>query len=79
MTSSRVCCDRIATTPSIPSFLICDRSFIRDYGIGLIHPGTRDLTRFIESGYLFQGDSIAKLAEAIGVDGGALAEHHRTA
>jgi succinate dehydrogenase/fumarate reductase flavoprotein subunit len=61
------------TTPSIPSFLICDRSFIRDYGIGLIHPGTRDLTRFIKAGYLFQGDSIAKLAQAIGVDGTALA------
>jgi succinate dehydrogenase/fumarate reductase flavoprotein subunit len=61
------------TIPSIPSFLICDRSFIRDYGIGLVHPGTRDLTRFIKSGYLFQGDSVRVLAEAIGVDGSALA------
>src|SRR5205814_1576669 len=24
---------------SVPSFLICDRSFIMDYGLGLIHPG----------------------------------------
>ncbi|WP_349631336.1 FAD-dependent oxidoreductase [Bradyrhizobium sp. AUGA SZCCT0222] len=61
------------TVPSIPSYLICDRSFVGDYGLGLIHPGTRDLTRFLKSGYLFQGDSIAKLAQAIGVDGGALA------
>ena len=61
------------TVPSIPSYLICDRSFVRDYGLGLIHPGTRDLSRFIKSGYLFQGDSIAKLAQAIGVDGDALA------
>jgi len=61
------------TIPSIPSYLICDRSFIREYGIGLIHPGTRDLSRFIKSGYLFQGESIVKLAEAIGVDGGAMA------
>jgi succinate dehydrogenase/fumarate reductase flavoprotein subunit len=61
------------TAPSIPSFLICDRSFIHDYGLGLIHPGTRDLTRFISSGYLSQGDSVAKLAQDIGVDGGALA------
>jgi succinate dehydrogenase/fumarate reductase flavoprotein subunit len=60
------------TAPSIPSFLICDRSFIHDYGLGLIHPGTRDLTRFIRSGYLYQGDSVAKLAQNIGVDGGAL-------
>jgi succinate dehydrogenase/fumarate reductase flavoprotein subunit len=61
------------TTPSIPAFLICDRSFIRDYGIGLIHPGTRNLTRFIRAGYLFQGDSVAQLAQQIGVDGSALA------
>src|SRR3954453_14186378 len=28
---------------SVPAYLICDRSFIRDYGIGLIHPHTRNL------------------------------------
>lgn len=61
------------TIPSIPSFLICDRRFIRDYGIGLIHPGTRDLMRFITSGYLFQGDSLETLAQQISVDGHALA------
>ena len=61
------------TIPSIPSFLICDRRFIRDYGIGLIHPGTRDLTRFITSGYLLQGDSIEQLAQQIGLDGNVLA------
>jgi hypothetical protein len=32
-----------------------------------------NLTRFIQSGYLFEGNTIAKLAQAIGVDGGALA------
>jgi succinate dehydrogenase/fumarate reductase flavoprotein subunit len=62
------------TGPSIPSYLICDRSFIRDYGLGLIHPGTRDLSRYIRSGYLFCGDNIANLAKEIGVDSGALAE-----
>jgi succinate dehydrogenase/fumarate reductase flavoprotein subunit len=62
------------TTPSIPVYLICDRSFIRDYGLGLIHPGTRDLTRFIRSGYLASGDTLAELAKQIGVDGHALSE-----
>ncbi|TAI65545.1 FAD-binding dehydrogenase [Bradyrhizobium sp. Leo170] len=61
------------TTSSIPSFLICDRSFIRDYGLGLVHPGTRDLSAFIKSGYLFQGDTIAKLANEIDVKADALA------
>jgi succinate dehydrogenase/fumarate reductase flavoprotein subunit len=59
---------------SIPAHLICDRSFIRDYGLGLIHPGTRDLMPYIRSGYLSRGETIAGLAREIGVDGGALAE-----
>jgi succinate dehydrogenase/fumarate reductase flavoprotein subunit len=63
-----------ATVPSIPSYLICDRSFIRDYGLGLIHPGTRDLQRFIRSGYLVSGDTLAELAKKIAVDRDALAE-----
>jgi succinate dehydrogenase/fumarate reductase flavoprotein subunit len=57
---------------SVPSYLVCDQSFISDYGIGLVHPGTRDLTRFIEAGYLFEGREIAGLAEKIGADGSAL-------
>lgn len=56
------------TVPSIPAFLICDGSFIRDYGLGLVHPGTRDISRFLESGYLKRGDTLAALAQAIGVD-----------
>jgi succinate dehydrogenase/fumarate reductase flavoprotein subunit len=63
-----------AIASSIPSYLICDRSFIRDYGLGLIHPGTRDLRRYIRSGYLFRGDTVSKLAKEIGVGGVALAE-----
>jgi succinate dehydrogenase/fumarate reductase flavoprotein subunit len=63
-----------ATASSIPSYLICDRSFIRDYGLGLIHPGTRNLSRYIRSGYLFCGDTVAKLAKEIGVGSAALAE-----
>ncbi|SHN81060.1 FAD-dependent oxidoreductase [Bradyrhizobium erythrophlei] len=57
---------------SVPSYLVCDRSFIDDYGVGLVHPGTRDLRRFIEAGYLIEGDTIAGLATKIGVNGEAL-------
>ena len=28
-----------ASEPSVPAWLICDRAFIRDYGLGLVHPG----------------------------------------
>ncbi len=59
---------------SVPSYLVCDRGFIADYGIGLVHPKTRDLRRFVEAGYLFEGSTIAELAVATGVDGDALAQ-----
>ncbi len=57
-----------ATAPSIPSYLICDRSFIRDYGLGT-HPSRHPRSDAISfrSGYLFCGDTIAKLAKEIGV------------
>jgi 3-oxosteroid 1-dehydrogenase len=63
------------TVPSVPAYLICDRSFIRDYGIGLVHPGTKKLDPFIESGYLIQADTLRGLAERIGADS---AEFERT-
>ncbi|MBR0939361.1 FAD-dependent oxidoreductase [Bradyrhizobium jicamae] len=58
--------------PSLPCYLICDRSFISDYGIGLIHPGSRSLRNFIDAGYLVEGRSIPELAAQIDVDGDAL-------
>jgi succinate dehydrogenase/fumarate reductase flavoprotein subunit len=62
------------TTPSVPAFLICDRSFVRDYGIGVVHPGTRNVDRFVRAGYLLQGDTIEDLAGKIGVAADALVE-----
>lgn len=56
---------------SIPAWLICDRHFIRKYGIGHIHPGTTNLAPHIASGYLVQGESPAALAGKIGVDAAA--------
>jgi succinate dehydrogenase/fumarate reductase flavoprotein subunit len=57
---------------SVPSYLVCDRSFISDYGIGLVHPGTRRLNRFIKAGYLFEGSTIMDLAAQIDTDAEAL-------
>src|SRR5262249_1611131 len=54
-----------------PAFLICDRGFIRDYGIGLVHPGApaRQIGRYVADGYLTQADTLMELAERIGVEG----------
>src|SRR5579863_9184541 len=57
----------------VPAYLICDRSFIADFGIGLVHPGTRDLRRFVAGEYLLEGGTAAELATKISVDGEALA------
>ncbi|HVX98663.1 MAG TPA: FAD-binding protein [Pseudorhodoplanes sp.] len=74
-----------ATVPSIPAHLICDRSFIRDYGIGLVHPASPDaaIRRFVRAGYLKQGATLAELAAKIGVPADrferTVAEHNRFA
>ncbi|WP_249140479.1 MULTISPECIES: FAD-binding protein [Bradyrhizobium] len=63
-----------STASGVPAFLICDRSFIRDFGIGLVHPGTRYLDRFLKAKYLIEGETIEALAAKIGVDGDGLAQ-----
>ncbi|MEA2927817.1 MAG: hypothetical protein QOG38_245 [Hyphomicrobiales bacterium] len=74
-----------AVSPSVPAWLICDRSFIRDYGLGLVRPGAgrREIERYIADGYLHRADTLAALAQRIGVDSANLvptvAEHNRYA
>jgi succinate dehydrogenase/fumarate reductase flavoprotein subunit len=61
-------------TPSIPAYLICDSAFVAKYGIGNIHPGTRNLEPFERSGYAKCAGTVAALAEKIGVDAEGLAD-----
>lgn len=55
------------TTDTMPAWLICETRFITKYGLGAIHPETKNLSREIESGYVTVGDSLEELAEKIGV------------
>lgn len=74
-----------AAAPSIPAWLICDRSFIRDFGLGLVHPGAseRQIKRYIADGYLQRSGTLMELAGHIGIDGKNLLrtvqEHNRYA
>jgi 3-oxosteroid 1-dehydrogenase len=74
-----------AAAPSVPAWLVCDRSFIRDYGLGLIHPGSgeRVLARYIADGYLHRAGTLMELAGHVGIDGKTLLrtvqEHNRYA
>lgn len=54
-------------TPTIPAWLVCDRTFIANYGLGLIRPRTPFIGRYVKSGYLKTGRDVGELAEEIGV------------
>jgi len=61
-------------TPAIPAWLICDRAFIRRYGLGLIRPRTPSLRKFVASGYLREAQTIPQLAKHVGLPAQALQE-----
>lgn len=56
------------STPSIPSWLVCDAAALRAYGIGMVRPGSRGLAPFLADGYLSQADSLDALAKKLGMD-----------
>jgi succinate dehydrogenase/fumarate reductase flavoprotein subunit len=61
-----------ATVPTIPAWLVCDRKFIEQYGLGRVPPGRRSRRRFIANGYLIEAASIEELARKIGMDAAGL-------
>jgi succinate dehydrogenase/fumarate reductase flavoprotein subunit len=61
-------------TPSIPAWLVCDRRFVRKYGIGMVMPLTPFLKPFVDRGYLHVADSVEGLARKIGVNAAGLVE-----
>jgi len=57
---------------NIPAWLVCDRAFVRRYGLGLIRPRTPSLRRFVDSGYLFEAPDLATLGARLGLPAGRL-------
>ena len=51
----------------IPAWLVCDRAFIRRYGLGIIRPRTPVIGGYVRSGYLREAGTLEGLAAAIGV------------
>lgn len=62
------------TSKTMPAWLICETAFVTKYGLGAIHPETKDLNKDIESGYVTVANSIAELAQKIGVESDGLAD-----
>ena len=56
-----------ATTPSVPSWLVCDAGALKRYGIGMVRPGGKGLAPFLADGYLKQGNTLADLARQLNV------------
>ena len=60
------------TVPTVPAWLVCDRDFVRNYGLGRVPPGPRRLSSYVRSGYLIQAPTLDALAAKIGVDAAGL-------
>ncbi|MEC7489405.1 MAG: FAD-binding protein [Pseudomonadota bacterium] len=60
------------TVDTMPSWLICETSFITKYGLGAIHPETRYLSMHSDSGYVTVAENLEVLAAKIGVDADGL-------
>ncbi|WP_313286325.1 FAD-dependent oxidoreductase [Corynebacterium vitaeruminis] len=65
------------TVPTVPAWLVVDSRTLATYGLGMItmpHLPRIALKRYIDSGYLYEGETLAELAGKIGVDPAGLEE-----
>jgi len=58
--------------PSIPAYLVCDADALRKYGLGMVRPGGKGLAPFLADGYLVSGQTLAELAQPLGLPAGSL-------
>ena len=55
-------------------WLVCDKTALSKYGLGYVKPAPLPIGRFLRSGYLIEGQTIADLATRAGIDADALEE-----
>jgi 3-oxosteroid 1-dehydrogenase len=60
------------TVPTIPAWLICDRDFMRNYGLGRIPPARRSVRWAVRNGYVVEAATLDALAAKIKVDAAGL-------
>jgi succinate dehydrogenase/fumarate reductase flavoprotein subunit len=53
---------------SVPAHLICDHSFIKRYGLGMVRPGGIGLKKMLQADYVVSAASISELADVIGAN-----------
>jgi len=54
--------------PETAMWLVCDKRALANYGLGYVKPAPMPITRFIRSGYLFEGKTLRDLARQAGID-----------
>jgi len=54
--------------PSIAAYLLVESRFVTRYGLGAIHPGTRQLQPWVDAGYVLMQPTVEALARAAGID-----------
>jgi succinate dehydrogenase/fumarate reductase flavoprotein subunit len=57
---------------AIPAYLVCDAQFVRRYGLGVAYPGTRDVRKYEQRGYIVCGGTLEELAGKAGIDAAGL-------
>ena len=53
---------------TIPAWLICDATFVFKYGIGAIHPGTKNLKKYSDLGYIKTSNTVKGLSKILMID-----------
>lgn len=56
----------------ICAWLVCDHKTLRKYGLGSAAPFPMPIKRYLQTGYLLRGSSVAELAQRAGIDAGSL-------
>lgn len=61
-------------TASVPAYLICDATALRQYGLGMVRPGAsaQALAPFLADGYLTQASTLDGLAQQLGINAAGL-------
>jgi succinate dehydrogenase/fumarate reductase flavoprotein subunit len=53
-------------------WLVCDKAALSKYGLGYVKPAPMPIGRFVRSGYLLKGQTLAELATQAGIDSAVL-------
>ncbi|PUE51200.1 FAD-dependent oxidoreductase [Limnohabitans sp. 2KL-51] len=63
-----------AAQQAVPAYLIADAKALRQYGMGMVRPGGKGLSPFLDDGYLTEANSLQELADKLCISADGLAQ-----